>query len=270
MKFIQKALLGVGLLCTAHGHADEIAIYNSDFDASYLYDGSSYSKVNNWDIHYGALGVHNPTSDSFIGEEGDGVHTNTLYMVNSGKVSQTLGFKAVENTDYKLTFDVGQRAGIGLADYTVVIKAGSQVVLSSTNPVEPSESGTFARATVFGKSSSSSEELLTLEVSISGPGHVHFDNFELTYARDITPAKPFLKSVAYGQNLQVAGESTGACTTLHSLTSAVTNGPYMVALDDSCRCDDSHKVWVGSLHTEVSNGEYHDKNLYRCVISSEQ
>ena len=270
MKLIQKALLCAGLLFIAQGHTANISIYNHNFDASYLYDGSSYSKVNNWTKNYGLVGVHNPTSDVFIGEEGEGLHSNTLYMIDNAKVSQVLSFKALEDTDYKLTFDVGQRFNVGLQNYIIRIKAGSQVLASSDTPVTPSESGTFARSSVLFRSTSNSTELLTLEVETQGAGHAHFDNFELSYARDIRKTKPFLKTVAYGHDLQWEGESSGSCTRTRSLTSTATFGPYLIPESDGCHCDDSHKVWIGSHRSLESNGSYQYKNNYQCVINSDK
>lgn len=270
MKLIQKALLCAGLLFIAQGHTANISIYNSNFDALNISDGSSFSHVNNWTKDYGLIGVHNPTSDLFVGEEGEGLHSNTLYMINDAKVSQVLSFKALENTDYKLTFDIGQRFNIKLQNYIVRIKAGSRVLALLDTPVRPSESGTFARHSVLFRSTSQSTELLTLEVETQGAGHAHFDNFELSYARDIRQAKPYLKTVAYGYDRKLAGEPNTPCTLTKSLTSAATSEPYFVPESDGCHCEDSHKVWTGSHRDLWFFGRYEFKNFYECVISSDK
>jgi len=270
MKSIQKALLCAGLCFVAHGNATDISVYNNGFDAAYLDDGSSSAQVYNWNVEFGLVGVHNPTSTSFVGEEGEGAHSNTLYMIDGATVSQTLGFKALENTDYKLTFDVGQRSEVEMQDYTVVVKAGNTVLASSTNAVMPSAPGTFARSTLQFRSTSTSVELLTIEVQTQGTGHTHFDNFEMSYARDIRAEKASLTPVAFGSELRLASQSSGECTVSQSLTSTQTSGAYMVALANGCRCDDSHKVFVNSYRLPATGDEYSYKDFYQCVVSSEQ
>lgn len=270
MKLIQKALLCAGLCFVAHSNATNIPIYNHNFDATYLDDGSSSLQVNNWSVEFGLVGVHNPINTSFVGEEGEGTHSNTLYMIDSATVSQSLGFKALENTDYKLTFDVGQRSEVEMQDYTVVVRAGNTVLASSTNAVMPSAPGTFARTTLQFRSSDSSAELLTVEVQTNGTGHTHFDNFEMSYEHTPLKEKAFLKPVAFGSELRLAGQSSGECHIERSLVSRQTANAYMVAVANGCHCNGSHKVLVSSLPIAVADNEYNYKDFYQCVMSSEQ
>lgn len=269
MKSIQAALLCAGLCFVAHSNATTVPIFNGNFDAIHLGDGSTFSQVSNWRIESGLAGLHNPTSTSFIGEDGEGMHSNMLYMIDGATVSQTLNFKALENTSYQLTFDVGQRNEAGMQDYTVVVKAGDVVLHSAKNAVIPTEPGTFGRSTVNFRSNFSTTDVLTLEVQTEGTGHVYFDNFAMSYTRDISVVKNYIKVVAYGSEMRFASQSSGACTVSHSLTSVEISSPYMVASAEGCQCNNSHKVFVNVDRFPHARGEQRYKDFYQCVVSTE-
>ncbi len=160
-----------------------IAIDNGSFDQQDTSDGSAPSLIQGWNIEYGLGGLFNPPESAFIGEAGNGQHKNTLYLIDNSKVRQTLTTTVLANTEYKIGFDVGERADVTLSSYTIVVKAGEKELLRASNPEFPTQPGTFAHAEITFNSGDISGNLITIEVESSGAGHVNFDNFSLNYSR---------------------------------------------------------------------------------------
>lgn len=169
-------------------YSNELTINNSNIDVQNASDGEVISVVQGWEALSGSSGLFNPPETVFIGEAGDGVHKNTLFLHHSAAASQTLNHSLKANTSYKLEFDVGERLDNTLSNYLVSIKAGIYTIHQLSNPVVPAEKGTFARVTVdfFTDGITGVGDLIVLELETIGTGQVHFDNFSLTELGDVT------------------------------------------------------------------------------------
>ena len=47
-----------------------------------MVDNGAFSTVQGWQIDSGLAGVFNPGDSAFAGEAGNGMHKNTLYLIN--------------------------------------------------------------------------------------------------------------------------------------------------------------------------------------------
>jgi len=269
MTLIKSALLFAGLSLTANAQAMSVWIDNANFNAINLNDGATHPIINGWDIEYGLSGLYNPPNSVFIGEEGNGAHRNTMYMIDSGLVSQSLDFRALEDSIYTLSFDVGQRTGISAQTYSVKITAGEEILLWTTNPDRPSAPGTFTRAEVKFTNQGIVGENMKIEIQTVGTGHLHFDNFELHYQQEFSEPEVHLRPVAYGVTQANSAQPFAECLPEYSLQGHL-NIPYMRRGLGECRCDDSIKVLTGESSSEELNGSTTVRRYYKCVIRSDK
>ena len=89
MRLLKNIMLCAGLSLASSSHAMTVWINNGSFDAISISDSSTLSTIHGWDMGSGLLGLHNPPNSAFIGEEGNGAHRNTMYMIDNAVVSQS-------------------------------------------------------------------------------------------------------------------------------------------------------------------------------------
>lgn len=169
--------------------ANDITINNADFDAQTLSDGAFTSgNVQGWATISGSAGIYNPPASVLTSEGGDGIHNNTLYLNGNSVVSQTLNTNLTANTDYSVSFDVGDRMDTELPNYIVRIKVGGNTVFNAINPVLPQTDGSFETVNLSFNSGSSTfaGSLMTIELEATGSGQVNLDNFVITATHNIS------------------------------------------------------------------------------------
>jgi len=258
---ISTSLFSAALLISASSFASGITLYNNDFDALVLEDGNSSDIVHNWEITSGLAGIHNPSNQMFSGESGASVHENTLYMINDSTVSQTLTFKALEFSTYELSFDVGQRIDVPAQNYSIKVMAGNTNLLWATNPDLPSTPGSFKHVNVQFATEGLPDDYITVEIETEGTGHLHFDNFELTFELAKETQTDYYRTVGHYVSTTNTDTQDNTCRTLSSFKQANGN-PYV---SDSCVCQNSKSAWVGS--STSFDGELHHR-YYQCVTES--
>lgn len=123
MKLLKHTLLYSCMAVMLPVYAISVPITNAQFDTKQLRDNATTYLITGWNTNTGLAGLYNPVHAVFSGEEGHGAHRNTLYMIDNASVSQTLHFRTLENTTFTLSFDVGQRADVGMQNYTVKVTA---------------------------------------------------------------------------------------------------------------------------------------------------
>ncbi|UAA39515.1 hypothetical protein KIH87_03930 [Paraneptunicella aestuarii] len=164
--------------------ADPITISNPDLNAQVLADGAFTHSIQGWAVINGYAGVYNPPESVLTGEAGDGYHTNTLYMNGHSIVAQTLTTNLTSNTDYTLTFDVGDRLDTNFPSYIVRIKAAGNTIFTAIDPIIPN-GGSFSTVTLNFSTGDSSYagNPMVIELEATGnTGQVNFDNFTLSSA----------------------------------------------------------------------------------------
>lgn len=180
--FKTVSLLGLCVLsCSAF--ANQVTINNADFDAQNLSDGAFTSgNVQGWATISGSAGIYNPPASVLTDEGGSGFHTNTLYLNGNSVVSQTLNTSLAANTDYSISFDVGDRLDTAMPNYIVRIKVAGNTVFNAINPVLPQTDGSFETVNLTFNSGNNafSGSLMTIELEATGSGQVNLDNFAIT------------------------------------------------------------------------------------------
>ena len=211
------------------------------------------------------MGIFNPDHTVFPGEQGHGTHRNTLYLIDAAKVSQDFTFRTFENTTFTLSFDIGQRADVGMQDYMVKVTAGDATLVEVFNPVRPDERGAFKRVKIKFTDRDVVGELMQLTIETSGIGHIHLDNFELQYEQTFQSPKESWRPVAYGRERD-DGQGNGYCVVDHSL--APNDHSYWQYLQydwyGPCYCYKSKKVVIDETDDLGITG------FVMCVQSSEK
>ena len=136
-----------------------IAIVNPSFEADTVPSGSLSSEYywfvgsfTGWAASgaAGGAGWFHPSTVSYPGGSGGSIYNAATGMpagaqvgwANGGSsLSQTLSAAYSDNTEYQLTFYILHRADVALANYSVELLAGSNVVASISNPVTPAAGG---------------------------------------------------------------------------------------------------------------------------------
>lgn len=178
LKLISASLL----LLSSNLLADPIAINNPDLDAQVLADGAFTHSVQGWAVIDGYAGIYNPPESVMTGEAGDGYHTNTLYLIGHSIVTQTLTTNLSSNTDYTLTFDVGDRLDTSFPNYIVRIKAAGNTIFTAIDPIIPN-GGSFSPVTLHFSTGDNSYagNPIVIELEATGNnGMATFDNFALS------------------------------------------------------------------------------------------
>lgn len=164
-------------------NATQINLVNPDFNSQLLGDGAFTSgNIQGWARINGSAGIYNPPGTVFSNEGGSGTRENTLYLNGNSVVAQTLNTSLTANTDYTITFDVGDRFDTSLPNYIVRIKVGGNTVFNAINPVVPQVDGSFETVSLSFNSGNNSFAggLMTLELEATGTGQVNLDNFVLS------------------------------------------------------------------------------------------
>lgn len=262
MKLMKKVrlsttLFSAALLMSATSFAATNTIYNPNFDALVLEDGNSSATIHNWEVISGIAGIHNPGDEMFAGESDAGLHSNTLYMIDNSTTSQTLTFKAQASSTYDLHFDVGQRIDMPAQNYSVKVMAGSKTLLWAANPDLPSTPGSFKHVNVQFTTEDSSDEFLTVEIKTEGTGHLHFDNFELTFEQPQNTQTEYYRTVGHLSHTEGQGWKR------HFSLNQADGTPYV---STSGGCNESIRIAEGSS-TSLSGKR---TSYHRCVIRSTQ
>lgn len=268
------SLLSAALLTTISGTAMamNITINNPGFDDQSVADNGALSTVQGWQIDSGIAGVFNPPDSVFTGEAGNGMHENTLYMINAGKVSQTLAATLLEDTQYTLQFDIGERSDVSMQNYTIVVKSNGTNLVYATNPELPTQPGSFSRGEVTFNSGSNFGGQITIEVETNGTGHVNLDNFSLSYAQNANQTVGY-KVVGYGYAVDT-NTTTQSCVIHASLNSP--NGiPYMSASGANCVCNEGATLVLTNYFRDTISTSQHPvwvlrtQWFYNCVVAED-
>ncbi|MCY7294512.1 hypothetical protein [Alteromonas sp. a30] len=175
-----KSLACCLALLSANTLATPITITNPDLDSQVLSDGAFTNSVQGWAVIDGYAGVYNPPESLIIGEAGAGSHENVLYLNGDSLVTQTLNTNLASDTDYTLTFDVGDRLDTNFPNYIVKVKAGGNTVFTAINPLIPN-GGAFSPVTLTfstGQTATAGNPIV-IEVEAKDNGQVLLDNFTL-------------------------------------------------------------------------------------------
>lgn len=257
-------------LCSVSAMAMNVVINNHDFDDQSVIDNGALSTIQGWQVESGIVGIFNPPDAVFTGEAGNGIHENTVYMINEAKVSQTLAATLLQDTQYTLTFDVGERSDVSMQNYTIVIKSNGSNLVFATNPEIPTQPGSFSRGELRFNSGSNFGDQITIEVITNGTGHVNLDNFTLTY--NYRPNENIgYKVVGYGY---VVDTDTTSQSCVISATLTAPNGvAYMNSTGPNCRCNEgSNLVLTNYFRDTISTSQYpvwvlRTHWFYNCVIA---
>lgn len=246
--------------------ASNVVINNADFDAQQIVDGSAISAIQGWRSDAGLINVFNPSSSVFAAEAGDGIHQNVLIMINEAKITQTSATTARSNTQYTLSFDIGQRPDVSNQNYTISVKAGETTLLYATNPIFPSLPGTFSHTELTFDSGASAGEQLSIEIETTGTGHSLFDNFELSYTQEQTSVQRGYSIVAWGHHDQ--NHQVDHCI-LDTTLLAPNGSPYMT-VEDTCECNEgSVRVLAGYHRDSVASAGVLVRWFFQCVLAPE-
>ena len=133
-----------------------IAIVNPSFEADTTPNGSSgsqdywyYGSFTGWTFNgIGGGGWYHPSTLEYPGGGNSSTAATGIpdgsqvaFLQSGAGLKQILTTNLVSNAAYTLTFYVGQRADVALANYSVELLAGSNVVASISNPVTPAAGG---------------------------------------------------------------------------------------------------------------------------------
>lgn len=178
---MKKTLLASGLLIlSSQVFAAPIPISNPNLDAQTLSDGAFTHDVQGWAVINGYAGIYNPPESIMTGEGGVGMHENALYLIGDSLVTQTLNTSLESNTDYTLSFDVGDRLDTPFPNYIVKITVGGHTIFSAVNPLIPN-GGEFSPVTLNFSTGTSAHagQPMVLEIEAKSNGQVLLDNFTL-------------------------------------------------------------------------------------------
>lgn len=182
---MKKSLVLLSLLSASFAsQATPITISNANFDSQTLSDGAFTGSVQGWAGIEGFSGIYNLPETVVPGEAGAGIYTNALYMINDSVMTQTLNTNLASNTDYTLTFDIGDRLDTTLVNYIVKVKAAGSTIFTAINPVIPN-GGTFTPVTLHFSTGNvaAAGSPIVIELATTGEnGQVLFDNFTLDEA----------------------------------------------------------------------------------------
>jgi len=269
------SLLSAALLATVStaSIAMNVVINNPGFDDQSVADNGALSTVQGWQIDSGIAGVFNPPDSIFTGEAGNGMHENTLYMINAGKVSQTLATTLLADTQYTLQFDIGERSDVSMQNYTIVVKSNGTNLVYATNPEIPTQPGSFSRGKVTFNSGSNFGGQITVEVQTSGTGHVNLDNFSLSYAQNSDKTVGY-KVVGYG--FAVDTNNTSQSCVIHASLDSPNGTPYMSVSGANCVCNDGATLVQTNYFRDTISTSQHPvfvlrtQWFYNCVIAEDQ
>lgn len=179
---MKKSLVLLSLLSASFAsQATPITISNADFNSQTLSDGAFTGSVQGWAGIEGFSGIYNLPETVVPGEAGAGIYTNALYMINDAVMTQTLNTNLASNTDYTLTFDIGDRLDTTLVNYIVKVKAAGSTIFTAINPVIPN-GGAFTPVTLHFSTGNvaAAGNPIVIELATTGEnGQVLFDNFTL-------------------------------------------------------------------------------------------
>ncbi|XOV78508.1 MAG: hypothetical protein ACFHVJ_16400 [Aestuariibacter sp.] len=275
MKKILTGLITTAL-ATFHVAATNITINNPDIDSQILSDGAFTPKnIQGWATVSGSAGIYNPPESVFYGEAGSGSHGNTIYMNGDSIVTQTLNTNLQVNTNYTLSFDVGDRLDTTMPNYTVSIKAAGNTIFNATNPVFPSN-GEFAQVNLSFSTGNNSfaDNPIVIEISASGNGQVNLDNFVMTEALG-TPSSgskfgewqhPDMDGTSFSVNTVYFAETDGFITYYNSGSCGNNTDQIRITDNEVAASDDA---WVsrvqeyGGMTVPVKKGQYWRVQRYR-------
>ena len=168
------------LLLTTPLFAAPITISNPNLDAQMLSDGAFTHDVQGWAVINGYAGIYNPPESIMVGEGGVGMHENALYLIGDSLVTQSLNTNLESNTDYSLSFDVGDRLDTPFPNYIVKITVGGHTIFSAVNPLIPN-GGEFSNVNLSFSTGTSAYagQPMVLEIEAKSNGQVLLDNFSL-------------------------------------------------------------------------------------------
>lgn len=255
---LSTSLFSAALVFSAMSFASEVPIYNNNFDSITLYDGQFSSIIHNWEVA-GRVSIHNPTTALFAGEGGAGAHNNTLHMIEDSSAWQTLAFKGIEYATYNLSFDVGQRYDVGACNYSIKVSAGDTVLIWATNPELPSSRGSFKHVNLQFATKGLPDAPLTVEIETYGIGHLHFDNFNLSFEVNTETQGDHYRTVAHYMEIKNTQTHAVQCVPLSDELNGVSY------LSNGCQCLNSKTVWAGY---STSDDKVLQKRHYYCIKHS--
>lgn len=271
-----KALTCSLALLSSSSFAIPITITNPDLDAQTLSDGAFIHSVQGWAVINGYAGIYNPPESLVTGEAGAGSHQNTLYLIGDSLVTQTLNTNLESNTDYTLTFDVGDRLDTNFPNYIIKVKAGGNTVFTAINPLIPN-GGAFSPVTLHFSTAQTANagSPLVIEIEAKSEGQVLLDNFTLDAEQGTG-----ISSGHFGQwNHTLLG---GTQYTINTIYQAQTDGFITFVNGGNCQGntygvelgDDSSALslitrvdHIGSMTSPVRAGQYWQINRSRNVSS---
>ena len=192
-----------------------IAIVNPSFEADTTPNGSSgsqdywyYGSFTGWTFNgVGGGGWYHPSTLEYPGGGNSSTAATGIpdgsqvaFLQGGAGLKQILTTNLVSNAAYTLTFYVGQRADVALpANYSVELLAGSSVLASAADPVNPA-AGTFGLGSLtFTSQFFDPHAGLPLAIVLSmggGSGFVNFDNLGLSVVTDANIFVPEPSGVA--------------------------------------------------------------------------
>ena len=248
-------------------HAAPITIANPNLDDQVLSDGAFTSSIQGWAVIEGLGGIYNPPESVITGEAGDGFHTNTLFLISDSTVAQTLTTNLESNTDYSLTFDVGDRLDTSFPNYVVRVKAGGNTIFTAIDPVIPN-GGSFTTVQLNFSTGDTAYagNPIVLELEATGKvGQVNFDNFSFSSEAGSSSSgsqfgdwnHPDMGGTVYAKDTPYLAESDGFITFFNS--GSCNGHTYAIRLGDSSSTATNFTGRVdgyGSMSSPVKKGQY--------------
>ncbi|MEP3475786.1 MAG: cadherin domain-containing protein, partial [Hyphomicrobiales bacterium] len=168
-----------------------VAITNASFENASLADGSSTGDLGGWtDVNgFGETSVWDPTSSSFTTTP-DG--ENILTIQEDNHVRQTLSESFDSDSDYELSFSVGNPMSTGTGDsWSVNIYSGNTLI-GSANGTEPAANAwQDVTISIDGDAYAAADggalriDIQNTETYTGSGDSIAFDNFELTKTSEI-------------------------------------------------------------------------------------
>ncbi len=243
-----------------------ITIQNANFDTQVLSDGAFTHSVQGWAVIDGYAGIYNPPESVITGEAGDGFHTNTLYLIGESTVTQTLATNLASNTDYTLSFDVGDRLDTNFPNYIVKVRAAGNTIFTAINPLIPN-GGSFSNVTLDFSTGDNAYagSSMVIELVATGDGQVSFDNFTLSSEAGSGTSSsrfgdwnhPDLGGIVHAKDTPYLAETDGFITFFNS--GSCNGHTYAIRVGDSSSTATNFLSRVdgyGGMSAPVKGGQY--------------
>jgi hypothetical protein len=182
-------LIGAATLLTASfaSQAVVVNIVNPSFESNALALDTWNFSIDGW---IGGATWH-PGTSYYPSGVPDGVN---VAWNNSGTISQTLTTALTNNTTYNLNVQIGHRAdGVWSNNYTIELLAGSNVIASAYNPIDPGlgKFGLASLAYTAGQNDSNAGQLLGIAFVTVG-AQVNYDAVSLNAVPSVPEPEEYL------------------------------------------------------------------------------